>query len=210
MKTKRKYATKPHTRRTIKPPIGNILSIYDTVEFNGHEVDIYGEPENAWFLAVKIAKIIGYSTGNVFSMMQLVEEDDKKQMSVPNFSRFARGNSTPKWFVSEEGLYDILMRSSKPIAKEFRRYIKEILKDLRRRQFSNNIFDLVQQGMDLDHYDYAYVPGIFMRLDGHDDMHYYRFVDGKITEIKDPVEWEATDQLVDEARKRFMIDEEDD
>ncbi len=36
------------------------------------------------------------------------------------------------WFLTEDGLYEVLMQSRKPIAKEFKRGVKEILKSIRK------------------------------------------------------------------------------
>ena len=35
------------------------------------------------------------------------------------------------WFLTEDGLYEVLMQSRKPIARRFKRAVKDILKDLR-------------------------------------------------------------------------------
>lgn len=35
------------------------------------------------------------------------------------------------WFLTEDGLYEVLMQSRKPIAKEFKKKVKEILKTIR-------------------------------------------------------------------------------
>lgn len=36
------------------------------------------------------------------------------------------------WFLTEDGLYEVLMQSRKPIAKEFKKGVKEILKTIRK------------------------------------------------------------------------------
>ena len=46
------------------------------------------------------------------------------------------GNSDGKphkqWFLTEDGLYEVLMQSRKPIAKQFKKKVKEILKEIRK------------------------------------------------------------------------------
>ena len=42
------------------------------------------------------------------------------------------GNATTAWLLTEEGLYEVLMQSRKPIAKEFKKQVKIILKDIRK------------------------------------------------------------------------------
>ena len=41
-------------------------------------------------------------------------------------------SNTEYTFLTEEGLYEVLMQSRKPIAKEFKKKVKEILKDVRK------------------------------------------------------------------------------
>ena len=36
------------------------------------------------------------------------------------------------WFLTEDGLYEVLMQSRKPIAKQFKKKVKEILKQIRK------------------------------------------------------------------------------
>lgn len=45
---------------------------------------------------------------------------------------FVSGQDRDVWFLTEDGLYEVLMQSRKPIAKQFKRGVKEILKSLRR------------------------------------------------------------------------------
>ena len=37
------------------------------------------------------------------------------------------------WFLTEDGLYEVLMQSRKPIAREFKKQVKKKLKEIRRR-----------------------------------------------------------------------------
>ncbi|MGG0590528.1 BRO family protein [Priestia megaterium] len=40
-------------------------------------------------------------------------------------------NGTDRWFITENGLYELLMQSRKPIAKQFKKEVKDILKQIR-------------------------------------------------------------------------------
>lgn len=42
------------------------------------------------------------------------------------------GGNQQVWFLTEDGLYEVLMQSRKPIAKEFKKGVKEILKTIRK------------------------------------------------------------------------------
>ena len=56
-------------------------------------------------------------------MVQRVDEDER--------SKFNLGRQGDGWFLTENGLYEILMQSRKPIAKQFKKGVKTILKEIR-------------------------------------------------------------------------------
>ena len=58
-------------------------------------------------------------------MLKTVDEDEK--MTITNSN--SGGKSA---FLTEDGLYEVLMQSRKPIAKEFKKQVKLILKDIRK------------------------------------------------------------------------------
>ena len=41
------------------------------------------------------------------------------------------GSTNKQWFLTEDGLYEVLMQSRKPIAKQFKKEVKKILKSIR-------------------------------------------------------------------------------
>ena len=41
------------------------------------------------------------------------------------------GQNREMWFLTEQGLYEVLFQSRKPIAKEFKKEVKKILKQIR-------------------------------------------------------------------------------
>ena len=101
--------------------------ILRTINAQGHELNIYGTTEEPLFLAVEVAKMIDYSIGNTGQMLSTIDDDEKRYLNTPCN---VRGNPN-KWFLTEDGLYEVLMQSRKPIARRFKRAIKDILKDLR-------------------------------------------------------------------------------
>lgn len=93
---------------------------------------IYGDFENPLFLARDVAEWIDYAkTGNgsydVNKMLKTVDENEKL---IRKF--FVSGQNREMWFVTEDGLYEVLMQSTKPIAKEWKKKVKEILKEIRK------------------------------------------------------------------------------
>lgn len=62
-------------------------------------------------------------------MLANVDEDEKTTRKIiPNGSNY----KTEAWFLIEDGLYEVLMQSRKPKAKEFKKEVKKILKSVRK------------------------------------------------------------------------------
>lgn len=103
------------------------LKIIDEREVLGKQLRIYGDFENPLFLAKDVAEWIEYDKEKIGQMLNTVDNDEKI-ISPIHYS----GQVRNMWFVTEEGLYEVLMQSRKPIAKEFKKKVKEILKDVRK------------------------------------------------------------------------------
>lgn len=86
---------------------------------------IYGTAEEPLFLARDIAEMLEIKNNR--DMLNNVD-DDEKLMSAVSTS----GQNRQMWFLTESGLYEVLMQSRKPKAKEFKRKVKEILKTIRK------------------------------------------------------------------------------
>lgn len=91
----------------------------------GRNFKIYGDVNNPLFLAKDVAQWIEHS--DVSTMIRSVDENEK----VTNIVCTLGGNQEA-WFLTEDGLYEVLMQSRKPIAKEFKKRVKQILKEIRR------------------------------------------------------------------------------
>ncbi|WP_102691149.1 BRO-N domain-containing protein [Rummeliibacillus pycnus] len=97
----------------------------------GKNFKVYGDFENPLFLAKDVAEWIDYDTSSLNKMLNNVDEDEKIQKNTRNIVP-TKGNPL-KWFLTEDGLYEVLMQSRKPIAKAFKKQVKEILKTIRKR-----------------------------------------------------------------------------
>ena len=62
----------------------------------------------------------------VSKMIKNVDDDEKLIGTT-----FLSGQNRDVWFLTEFGLYEVLMQSRKPIAKEFKKRVKVILKEIR-------------------------------------------------------------------------------
>lgn len=105
------------------------LQVYGDYTILDKSFSIYGTPENPLFLAKDVAEWIEYSKTsqgyyNVSKMLTTVDEDEK--CTITN-----RNSGGKKVFLTEDGLYEVLMQSRKPIAKEFKKEVKKILKQIR-------------------------------------------------------------------------------
>ena len=108
------------------------LKIINQQEVLGKEFRIYGTKENPLFLAKDVANWIEHS--NPSKMLNTVDEDEKVTMvcDVTNsYSTSKSRNTQQMLFLTEDGLYEVLMQSRKPIAKKFKKEVKKILKQIR-------------------------------------------------------------------------------
>ena len=102
------------------------LVVIDEREVLGKEFKIYGDIENPLFLAKDVAEWIDYDKTSINKMLNNVDENEKARNIVPT-----AGGNQEMWFLTEDGLYEVLMQSRKPIAKAFKKEVKQILKTIR-------------------------------------------------------------------------------
>lgn len=69
-----------------------------------------GEP---WFCLTDVCKVLGLS--NPRSVADRLDEDERRKFDLP------RQGET--WFINESGLYNVILRSDKPEAKPFRKWV---------------------------------------------------------------------------------------
>lgn len=102
----------------------NEISIINKSTLLGREINIYGTPDEPMFLAKDVAEWIEHTQPS--KMVDNIDEDEKLIGTI-----FLSGQKREAWLVTEDGLYEILMQSRKPIAKQFKKGVKEILKTIR-------------------------------------------------------------------------------
>lgn len=91
-------------------------------ELFNHEFSIYGTFEKPLFLAKEVSEWIGLS--NVSDMIRRVDQDEVTKLNLGGL----KGECN---MLTENGLYEVLMQSRKPQAKDFKRGVKKILHELR-------------------------------------------------------------------------------
>ena len=102
------------------------ISLLEEQEVLGKRFRIYGTAENPLFVARDVAEWIEYDISSVNKMIASVDNDEKVRNNVPTL-----GGLQETWCLTEDGLYEVLMQSRKPKAKQFKKKVKEILKDIR-------------------------------------------------------------------------------
>ena len=137
------------------------LKVIDEREVLGKHFRMYGDIENPLFLAKDVAEWIEHS--NITKMLSSVDEDEKIKIR-PNPKLGLLTSNNEYNFLTEYGVYEVLMQSRKPIAKQFKKEVKKILKQIRltggvviedrEEEFINNYFtsfsDDVKKAMVLD------------------------------------------------------------
>lgn len=100
------------------------IEVLKSTEVLGKELNIYGSIEEPLFLAKDVATWIGHTDSQ--KMVMIVDDDERLLRTM-----FGAGQNREVWFLTEDGLYEVLMQSRKPIAKQFKKEVKKILKEIR-------------------------------------------------------------------------------
>jgi len=100
---------------------------------------VFGDPKNPLFVAADVARAIDHSVGHTNDMIAQVD-DDEKVYAVISLSPYNNGSQTgrrggyrdnrPQWLLTRDGVREVIMQSRKPIAKEYKAVIKQVLKEM--------------------------------------------------------------------------------
>lgn len=107
-------------RRTF---MDNKLKVINEQEVLGKQFRIYGTVNEPLFMAKDVAEWIELT--NVSDMISRVDSDEVTKLNLGGL----QGECN---FLTENGLYEVLMQSRKPIARQFKKKVKEILKSIRK------------------------------------------------------------------------------
>jgi prophage antirepressor-like protein len=105
----------------------NGITIIDQREVLGRKFRVYGDFENPLFLAKDVAEWIEHSNPS-----KMISDAELSESEVSRQTMGTLTNSYTALFVTEDGLYEILMQSRKPIAKKFKQEVKEVLRSIRK------------------------------------------------------------------------------
>ncbi|MDD2323109.1 MAG: Bro-N domain-containing protein [Bacteroidales bacterium] len=88
---------------------------------------ITDENEQVWFAGIDVCNILGYADSE--QTVKKLDEDERMLDRIPDGS----GQTRKTWTVNEFGLYSLILSSTKPEAKEFKRWVThEILPSIRK------------------------------------------------------------------------------
>lgn len=104
----------------------NQLQVIHEQSMLGQVLQVYNNLENPLFLAKDVAEWIEYA-GRTGQMLSTVDEEEKLTHTI-----YASGQNREMWFLTEDGLYEVLMQSRKPIARAFKKEVKYMLKNIRK------------------------------------------------------------------------------
>lgn len=97
------------------------IEVLKQTELLGQQFNVYGTIEEPLFKAKDVTDMLGLT--NPREVMSRVDDDERCKLNLP------RQGET--WMLTEDGLYEVLMQSRKPIAKQFKKGVKKILHEIR-------------------------------------------------------------------------------
>lgn len=101
------------------------ISLYD---FKGHHIRIYGTTEEPWFLVKDVAQILDINNPREF--VSTLDESQKDDVSTTD----TIGRIQKMTIIDESAVYEMIFKSRKPEAQQFKRWVcKEVLPSLRRK-----------------------------------------------------------------------------
>lgn len=106
--------------------MSNTITKFSTASIFDRDFPIYGTKDEPYFRAKDVAEWIDYDTKSLNKMLAGVDDGEKVRKNLPTPSGVQE-----VWFVSEDGLYEMLFLSRKPKAKMFKQGVKAALKQIR-------------------------------------------------------------------------------
>ena len=98
------------------------IKVINKSTFLDKEIDVWGSAEQPLFRAKDVSDWL-----NLKNTPEIIKRIDTEERHKFNLGR----NGGDTWFLPEDGLYELLMQSRKPIAKQFKKGVKKILHEIR-------------------------------------------------------------------------------
>lgn len=118
------------------------IAVLKKTEFLGKNLTVFGTVAMPLFLAKEVADLLEIKQASV--MVANVDNEDKVVNNVHTL-----GGIQSAWFLTEYGLYEVLMQSRKPIAKQFKKGVKAVLKEIRQKGYYGNSTSQIMREFEL-------------------------------------------------------------
>lgn len=128
--------------------------VNDIFCYEGHDVRVITASGDLWWVAKDVCEILGIQ--NTPQAITRLDEDDICQTDIID----TLGRKQKTYIVSEAGLYSLILRSDKPEAKAFKRWVThEVIPSIRK----TGSYSLQQQPQD----EFAVMRGMIDALEAH-------------------------------------------
>lgn len=134
------------------------IKIVGTIVFGGQILNVYGDLDDPLFRANDIGKLLKYSSGNDWKLLEMCEEDEKLKLPL-----VVAGQRRSVNFVTEHGLYNILSQSRMELARAWRRIVHDELINLRKNKGLNISEQFEEWDQALDNIYFDEETGILMQ-----------------------------------------------
>ena len=105
--------------------------------FNEYNLTIIGDNEEPWFIGKEVAELLGYSN-TTKAIQKYVDEDEKTSYYNYTQNRLTQigssentGINPQSLLINEDGLYSLIFQSKMPIAINFKKWVKSVIKEIR-------------------------------------------------------------------------------
>lgn len=101
------------------------IQVFEYQDNKVRTVDVNGE---AWFVLKDVCDVLNMDTSKLKQVADRLDDDEKGRCSVPT-----PGGEQATWIINESGLYHVILRSDKPEATPFRRWVtNDVLPTIRK------------------------------------------------------------------------------
>lgn len=98
-----------------------------TFDYNGNEVRTIIKNGSPWFVLKDVCDILEMDTKQIKKVADRLDDDEKGRNQITT-----HGGMQESWIINESGLYSVILRSDKPNAKPFRKWVtSEVLPTIR-------------------------------------------------------------------------------
>lgn len=99
--------------------------------YNEQPVRIVERDGETWFVAKDVADILGYS--DAFTMTRRLDDDEQSKIKTAELAGLNRYGNNDMTIINEPGLYNAILGSQKPEAKDFKRWVThDVLPSIRK------------------------------------------------------------------------------